>query len=61
MPRRIAKSAQMRGPRISTVIGRSCPPGLCQLRHREDVEQGPVSAPTLLMTLLAMLETAPGA
>jgi hypothetical protein len=36
----------------------SCSPRLCQLRHRGDVEQGPASAPTLLMTWLAMLEGA---
>jgi len=26
---------------------------MCQLRHREDVEQGPASTPTLLMTWFA--------
>jgi len=33
-------------------------PKLCQLRHRGDVEQAPVPAPTRLMTQLAMLEGA---
>jgi hypothetical protein len=41
--------------------GVSCSPGPCQLRHRGDVEQGPASTPTLLMTWFAMLEGADAA
>jgi hypothetical protein len=51
MPRRIARS-------ISPTIDVSCSPRPCQLRHRGDVEQGPASAPNLLMTWFAMLEDA---
>jgi hypothetical protein len=40
---------------ISLTIGVSCSPGPWQLRHRGDVEQGPASARTFLMTQLAML------
>jgi hypothetical protein len=54
MPRRIVQS-------ISPTIGVSCSPRPCQLRHREDGEQGPASAPTLLMTWFAMLEGADAA
>jgi hypothetical protein len=43
MPHRTVQS-------ISPTIGIWCSPGPWQLRHRGDVEQGPASAPTLLMT-----------
>jgi hypothetical protein len=46
---------------ISPTIDVSCSPRLCQLRHREDVEQGPASAPILLMTWFAMFEGADAA
>jgi hypothetical protein len=54
MPHRIVRS-------ISPAIGATCSPGPCQLRHREDVEHGPASSSTLLMTWLAMLEGADAA
>jgi hypothetical protein len=50
-----APDGEARGPRLSPAIGVSFFPRPCQLRHRVDMERGPVSAPILPDDVVAIV------